>query len=313
MRVALIGRSEFLFKTAKHLLGKGFEIPLIITSKESPEYKYTSDDFRRLASDNYSHFLYSPKIDVNELSEIVEKVSPVDIAVSVNYPNIIQEDVINCFKHGILNAHAGDLPKYRGNACVAWAMLNNEDKIGLCVHKMRGGELDSGDIMSRNYFNINIDTRIKEVFDWMESEIPILFESAINKLSNNSNYYLEKQIDREDESLRCYPRIPSDGLINWSKSRQEILRLINSSSEPYSGAYTYLNGKKVIVWRAKLKNDSDNYLGVNGQIASILDDMSVDILTSNGKINISEIEIDGNRTKPGSIINSIRNRFGKKS
>ena len=29
---------------------------------------------------------------------------------------------------GILNAHGGDLSKYRGNACQAWAILNGEKK-----------------------------------------------------------------------------------------------------------------------------------------------------------------------------------------
>ena len=38
--------------------------------------------------------------------------------------------------------------RYRGNACQAWAILNGE-KISLCIHKMIGGELDSGDIITR--------------------------------------------------------------------------------------------------------------------------------------------------------------------
>ena len=74
------------------------------------------------------------------------------MAISVNHLSIIDEDIINLFKYGILNAHGGDLPRYR-NACLR-PIINGEKKIGLCVHKMIGGELDNGDIISRDYFEL---------------------------------------------------------------------------------------------------------------------------------------------------------------
>ena len=39
MKVAIIGRSEILYETIKTFLRDGFEIKLIITSNETPEYK----------------------------------------------------------------------------------------------------------------------------------------------------------------------------------------------------------------------------------------------------------------------------------
>ena len=52
MRVAIIGRTEALYDTARHLLARGFSIPLIITCKEAPEYKVKSDDFEKLKTSN---------------------------------------------------------------------------------------------------------------------------------------------------------------------------------------------------------------------------------------------------------------------
>ena len=52
----------------------------------------------------------------------------------MNYINIINKKIISLFKHGILNSHPGDLPKYK-NACPNWAILNFE-KIGLTIHAM---------------------------------------------------------------------------------------------------------------------------------------------------------------------------------
>jgi hypothetical protein len=45
MRVAIIGRSELMYNTALLIAKLGYEIPLVITAKESPEYIITSKHF----------------------------------------------------------------------------------------------------------------------------------------------------------------------------------------------------------------------------------------------------------------------------
>ena len=47
----------------------------------------------------------------------------------MNGIEIFGEDFINSFKSFILNIHCGDLPKYQGNACPNWAILNGEKKL----------------------------------------------------------------------------------------------------------------------------------------------------------------------------------------
>ena len=74
----------------------------------------------------------------------------------MNYTGIIPQSIIDIFQYGILNAHGGDLPRYRGNARQAWAH-NGEKSIGLCIHKMIGGEIDMcGDIIARDYSKLRI-------------------------------------------------------------------------------------------------------------------------------------------------------------
>ncbi|MBN8704013.1 MAG: formyl transferase [Bacteroidetes bacterium] len=310
MRIAIIGRTEILYKTAQLLHKNGFEIPLIITSKEAPEYKITSADFKELAAQFKAKFIYSPKINLPEIVQQIKEIPKIDIAVSINYSGVIEQEVIDIFPLGILNAHGGDLPKYRGNACQAWAIINGENKIGLCIHRMVGGELDSGDILEKAYFPTTIDTRVGEVYHWIEQITPSLLLEAINKLSKNPNYILEVQSKSPKDALRCYPRNPTDGKINWNDSRENILRLINASSEPFSGSFTYIENKKVVIWRAQLFTDEENYLAVPGQIASInTNDGTICVITGSGKLKISEVEVDGERCAPASVIKSIRTRF----
>ena len=310
MKVAIIGRTSILYNCAKILLDNHFEIPLIITSKEAPEYTINSNDFKKLAEDIGAKFIYTPKINEEEIITNILSLGEIDLAVSINYSGVISQKVINLFRFGVLNAHGGDLPKYRGNACQAWALINGEKKIGLCIHKMIGGELDSGPIISREYFNVDINTRIGQVYDWIESETPKLVLQSVNEIKKNKNFVLEYQSLNPSDSLRCYPRNPSDGKIDWGKSNEDILRLINASSEPFSGAFTSLNEQQVIIWRAEIYENDENYLAVSGQISTInKTDGSIIVICGLSKLRITEIEIDGQRGLPETMISSIRKRL----
>lgn len=309
MRIAIIGRTEILYSTLQLFLKSGFEIPLIITAKEAPEYQKTRADFKEISESINADFLSTPDISSENCIRIIEKNLPFDLGISMNFPGIISESIIDYFKIGILNAHGGDLPLYRGNACQAWAIINGEEKIGFCIHKMVGGELDSGDIIEKEYFPINLNTRIGEYHFWTQERVPQLFLSAVNKLLVNPDYVLENQSRRSIDSLRCYPRKPQDSRIIWSNSSLEILRLINASSEPYSGAYCEFEGQKCVIWRAELYQDDERYYAIFGQVAQILRNGEVIVLTGKGKLKIINIQIGSNRTVPAFFVKSTRQRF----
>ena len=90
-----------------------------------------------------------------------------DVGVSLNFTKIIPKEIIDLFPLGILTAHGGDLPKYRGNACQAWAFKWRK-RIGLCIHKMVGNELDNGDIIAKDYLKIDDNTKITEILNWIK-------------------------------------------------------------------------------------------------------------------------------------------------
>lgn len=309
MRIAIIGRSQLLYRTAELLAAKGYDIPLVITAKEAPEYSITAKDFEAFAQEHNATYIYTPKINLRDYATQILELGTIDIAVSINYTGVIPQDVIDLFPMGILNAHAGDLPKYRGNAPLAWAIINAETQAGLCIHQMIGGELDSGNILAKDYHPITINTRVGELFDWIESRIPGLMLQAVEQLSANPNFKGEPQSKNPKDALRGYPRLPEDGQIDWKQSAESILRLINASSEPFIGAFCSYEGEPMTIWRAELFHDDEVYSATAGQVAAINKDGSVIVITGNGKIRIVEIGFRGQRTMPGNIVKSIRKRL----
>lgn len=310
MRIAAIGRTEVMFDTIKLLLEHGHQVPLIITSKEANEYSKTAADFENLAAEIGAEYIFTAKINSEEVIAKIKKLEKIDICVSINYSGIIEQEVIDLFSGGILNAHMGDLPRYRGNACQAWAIINGEERMGLCVYKMLGNYLDGGLLIVRKYFDLDITTTITDAWGWLNEFAPKMFLEAIQILSDNPLFYIEDTTKSEIKPMRCYPRIPEDSRIHWSQSNTEVIRLINASCHPFSGAFGFYLDKKIIIWKAILFEDSEEYLAIPGQVSQVHDDGPIDVITGNGKIRILEIEYDHViYTKPGDLIKSIRNRI----
>ena len=132
-----MGRTQILYETTKKLYEEGHQISCIITSKAEPEYSRTDKDFEQLAKKINIPFVLTSTLNKAEI-EILFK--DLDAGVSVNWVSIIPQRHIDLFRLGILNAHLGDLPKYRGNAAANWAIINNEMKITNTIHFMEGVE-----------------------------------------------------------------------------------------------------------------------------------------------------------------------------
>lgn len=305
IKIAIIGRTEILYDSAIALRQAGFEIVCILTAKEAPEYERTAADFKALARNWSIPFEQGPRI--TDHVELL-RTSRADIAVSINYTGVIPQSVIDIFPLGILNAHGGDLPRYRGNACQAWAILNGESRIGLCIHRMIGGELDSGDIVARDYLLINEATKVTVAWRWMLECTPVLMLKAVQELSKDPNYVLESQSRSPQDALRCYPRRPEDGRIDWSRPALDVLRLINASNKPYAGAYCDYEGRQLIIWDAELVKDGEAFCAIPGQVTELAE-QNVDVACGVGKIRLKEVEVDGRSGVPRAWIDSIRKRL----
>jgi UDP-4-amino-4-deoxy-L-arabinose formyltransferase/UDP-glucuronic acid dehydrogenase (UDP-4-keto-hexauronic acid decarboxylating) len=305
MKIAIIGRTEILYETACRLHAAGHEIVCILTAKEAPEYTRGAEDFRQLAEQWRIPFACSAKsIDYRDFLSA----SGADIAVSINYSGLIPKVITDLFPMGILNAHGGDLPRYRGNACQAWAIINGENKIGLCIHRMIGDELDSGDIIARTHLKISINTTISQVMTWIGQKTPELFMDALEQLRRDSGFVLEHQPKDPALSLRCYPRRPEDGRIDWRRSPVEIVRLVNASGKPYAGAFCDYLGEKLIIWDAQVVNDDEVFCAVPGQVTEVGEGF-LEVACCEGKVRILKVGFNGKVLKPNELIKSIRTRL----
>ena len=310
----IIGRGEWLFDTVIKLTEEGHKPVFVITAREAPEYSKSATDYEYLAQNFCIPFLKTSTLSSEETQTFLDRAGFADCVVSVNFTSIIAASTIDRYPLGVLNAHGGDLPRYRGNACQAWAILNGEEKIAMCIHKMIPDGLDSGDIIARAYLPISSDTKIKNVHEWFEKIVPQLFSSALDKISLEPGFILDTQSKIPSDIMRCFPRRPEDGEINWEVSADQIVRLVNASGTPFIGAYSTLDDTRIHFFNALELKEDEKYYAVPGQILRINDaSKSVDVATGRGTIRLSEMKNSQGRDPDFSeTFRSVRQRFIKK-
>jgi methionyl-tRNA formyltransferase len=282
---------------------------MIVTTEGEPEYSVDISDFEDLAADIDARFYSTLDLASEEvLTRFTE--TGCDVAVSVNWQRLIPADILDHFKYGVLNAHAGDLPRYRGNATPNWALINGEDEVVLTVHRMVP-ELDAGPILAQKSIPVDKRTTIGEIYDDLYELTPLLFAEVVDNLESGTVEATPQPTD-DEEVLRTYPRTPKDSEIDWEQSATRIERIVRASSEPFFGAFTYFGTNKLRIWRARAEFPGFEYFGTPGQVAERRPGSGeVAVITGDGFLVLEEVQLeDGDRLSPNEVITSNRTQLG---
>jgi methionyl-tRNA formyltransferase len=236
MKIAVIGRTQVLYDTALGLRARGHQIGCVITAPAAPEYTRTEEDFRQLAATCDAPYFFATRGSRPDFETLCRGL---DVGVSVNWVSVVSAQQIALFRVGILNAHHGDLPAYRGNACSNWAILKGEPSITATIHLMEGATLDCGRIICQERYALTERSAIGDVYAWAERSTPALFARAIERLERDPAYTLRIARPDSADAFRCYPRMPEDSFIDWTRPARDIDALVRASSHPFPGAYTF--------------------------------------------------------------------------
>jgi len=170
-----------------------------------------------------------------------------DLILSFYYRSMISEEILNIPRLGAFNMHGSLLPKYRGRAPINWAVLHGEKSTGVTLHHMVK-QADAGDIVEQEAVPIGPDDTARDVFDRCVKAARVVLERQIDALTQGT-----APRRKQDESQATYfgGRTPEDGLIDWTAGAEKIYNLIRAVTQPYPGAFTDVDGKKLFIWWAK--------------------------------------------------------------
>ena len=236
---------------------------------------------------------------------LISKLKPACVIIS-SYNRIVPGNWLT--QSRFINVHYSDLPKYRGRANVNWAILNGEPETGISIHDVHSG-LDSGDIFFRKVIPIGDAETVTDLYRRLNEIQRGALADAVEKVLRG---------DRglpQDESAATYScgRNPEDGEIEWAGSTLSIYRLVRALTAPFPGAFTYFEGRRLLIHKAEPDPDSRTFVGrVPGRVIAVSRSGGyADVLTADGVLRIFEVQRDGEKPMAASeVIRSSRDTLG---
>jgi methionyl-tRNA formyltransferase len=166
-----------------------------------------------------------------------------DVAVVAAFGQILPKAVLDVPVHGSINVHGSVLPRYRGAAPIAWAIMRGETETGITTFQMDPG-MDTGDTLL-------IETT------------PIGSEETAGELSTRMAEIGARLLLRTLEDVATLPRIPQDHTRatlaprlrkedGWLRPAEPARDLVNRvrGCNPWPGAALLTPAGRLLIWRA---------------------------------------------------------------
>lgn len=290
LRVIFMGTPQFACPTLQRLIDRGDEIPAVVTQPDRPKgrgQKSVPPPVKELAERHGLPVLQPIKVRAPEFIESVREMNP-DVVVVVAFGQILPKALLEIPRYGCINVHASLLPRYRGAAPLNWCVINGEIETGVTTMLMDVG-LDTGDMLLKKATPIDPDEDTSSLHDRLSLiGADLLYETL--DLLVQGKLVPEKQ----DEALSCYAPMlkKEDGLIDWTRDARTIRNLVRGMS-PWPGAFTYLDGKLVKVYRTRIGEGE----GAPGTVIAAGRD-GIEVACGGGSLLLDELQLEGKKRLP---------------
>lgn len=213
-----------------------------------------------------------------------------DVIVVAAFGQMLPPSVLDLPPHGCLNIHASLLPRWRGAAPIAAAILAGDTETGVTLMKMDEG-MDTGPILAQRAEPIYPD-------DTTGSLSARLAQVGADLLAEVLPAYLRGDVVPQPQPgegvTYCRPLKKDDGRLDWSRTAVELERQVRAMI-PWPGAFTTWKGRQLKVWRA-VPVPEWRGRAKPGEVIPL--DEGVGVATGQGALQLLEVQLAGKRPLP---------------
>jgi methionyl-tRNA formyltransferase len=171
-----------------------------------------------------------------------------DGLVSIQYDQILKGPLFRTIGCPCLNLHFALLPRHRGVAPIAWALLEGDTEAGVTLHHMVE-DIDAGDVIAQRAVSIDAEDTAREVYEKVSRATVALFRE-----SHPFPPELLRRRLPQDGGRACYHRNGdfdfSRRAIAWGRPAAELQRWIRALIfPPMQYPETTLGGRRWHVTR----------------------------------------------------------------
>jgi methionyl-tRNA formyltransferase len=273
------------------LVQAGHELGLVITQPDRPgnRLRLTPPPVKAAATEVGLPVFQPERIRAPEALSRLAEVEP-ELAVVVAYGQIIPASILELPPRGVVNVHASALPRWRGAAPVAHAILAGDPSTGVTIMQM-DEQLDHGPILAQR------DTAVGDREDAASLGQRLALLGA--ELLVETLPRLDGIVPREQQhdAATLAPKLKrEDGELQWDLDADEIDRRVRAF-QPWPGVTLPLRGGRVKVLRGQPGEGS----GVPGDVLAV-DRRGVEVAAGRGSYVLDEVQPPGRRALPARIL-----------
>ena len=256
VRVVFMGTPDFAVPSLRALLQNaapgrawhtGLDVVGVITRPDKPAGRgrqVVPSPVKQFAEEHGIPVAQPRSLRQPEAQEQLVALAP-DVIVVAAYGQILPPAVLNMPRFGSVNVHASLLPRHRGAAPIAGALLAGDQETGVTIMLMDEG-LDTGAILTWTAMPIASD----DTTGTLTEKLSYLGAEAL--LRALPRWFARKLVPQPQDETRATltrPLTKDDGIIDWRLPAEVLARQIRAY-HPWPGTATTWHGKTLKVLRA---------------------------------------------------------------
>jgi methionyl-tRNA formyltransferase len=295
MKLVFCGTPAFAVPTLEALLAAGHQIALVVSQPDRPvgrTQQLTAPPVKQAAQDAGLTVTQPEKIRSNaEFRAQLEAIAP-DAIVVVAYGRIIPPWMLALPRLGCINLHGSLLPRYRGAAPIQWAVAMGDVVTGNTTMLLEEG-LDTGPILWQQTVEIGADQTAADLFDILaRSGAPLVVETLAGLAAGS----IQPQPQNHDGATYAPLLDREDGRMDFEGRSAHELYNRWRGFQPWPGAFTTIDGKKLIVHRMRIALPQDASIdgGTPGDVR-VRDGRLFAACAGNTWLEFLEIQLEGKK------------------
>jgi methionyl-tRNA formyltransferase len=162
---------------------------------------------------------------------------------------------------------------------------------------------DAGDIVAQKEVEITLDDTAHSLFLKLASAARQLMRDTLPQLLSGRF----PRVAQTGPSSYYGGRRPEDGLIDWSSDALTIYNLIRAVTHPYPGAFTFMEGKKLFIWRA-----APVQIAHTAPTGTFISTDPLVVATHHGAIRLISVQLNGEPEAAAEVFVKDRQLEGKR-
>lgn len=307
MRVALLCAGEIGYRCLRRVLeSDAARLAAVFTYRVEPPQEHYLEWILDLAARHGVPAHYTSGVAQEQFRALLAGLD-LDLLVAVKWRTMIPRSVIDAARGGLVVFHASLLPKYRGFAPVNWPLINGERETGVTMF-YAAEEMDAGDIIEQRARAITDDTDACTLDAWLNETVESMLAENLPRLADGTAPRIA-----QDHTQATYAvwREPEDGHIDWGRPTREVFNLVRGLTSPYPGAFSMLDGRKLVVWSAEVEREPRQYVGrIPGKVERIISGSGVNVLTGDGTLRLKLVQLEGEEPRRADeVIRRLKTRL----